>query len=368
MRVLLAARPHQPSRTGGDRVVLDALHHQLDARGIDVVVAPDPRTVPPVDVIHLFNLDLLPATYHQVCVARALGVPYVITPLYWPAREAAPWHAHVGVRRRLIRHLPESLVDRLALWRAQHRQAQIAPVGRPVRSRQELRREILTHARAVLVTGQAERDRLLTDFPGLEPDRLLLAPLGYEPARPGPPTVTPPAAGFVLCVGAIGPRKNQLTLARALRGSGRRLVLIGSPAEGCAAYLRAVRRAAADDTVFLPDQPHGALVDFYRAASVVAQPSFIELPGLVAIEALAAGRPVVAADRPPVREYLDGLATFCDPGSPDSIRQACERAQPASPAAVDGFLRAHTWVATAEVVAAAYARALAPAPGPARTR
>src|SRR5215475_15324553 len=46
---------------------------------------------------------------------------------------------------------------------------------------------------------------------------------------------------------------------------------------------------------FLPPQRGDALVDVYRAADVVAVPSYNESFGLVALEAQACGTPVVAA-------------------------------------------------------------------------
>ncbi len=46
---------------------------------------------------------------------------------------------------------------------------------------------------------------------------------------------------------------------------------------------------------FLPPQSRDQLVDVYRAADLVAVPSYSESFGLVAIEAQACGTPVVAA-------------------------------------------------------------------------
>ncbi|WP_156744545.1 glycosyltransferase, partial [Mycobacterium sp. E740] len=50
-----------------------------------------------------------------------------------------------------------------------------------------------------------------------------------------------------------------------------------------------------DRVTFLPPQSREQLVDVYRAADLVAVPSYSESFGLVAIEAQACGTPVVAA-------------------------------------------------------------------------
>ena len=80
----------------------------------------------------------------------------------------------------------------------------------------------------------------------------------------------------------------------------------------CGCWSRADRRAAgwphptaliqladelgiADHVTFLPPQSRDQLVDVYRAADLVAVPSYSESFGLVAVEAQACGTPVVAA-------------------------------------------------------------------------
>lgn len=50
-----------------------------------------------------------------------------------------------------------------------------------------------------------------------------------------------------------------------------------------------------DRVHYLGARPHEALADYYRAADVVAVPSFYESFGLVAVEAMASGIPVVAS-------------------------------------------------------------------------
>src|SRR5690606_39443419 len=49
------------------------------------------------------------------------------------------------------------------------------------------------------------------------------------------------------------------------------------------------------DLTFLPPQSRDELVNVYRAADLVAVPSYSESFGLVAVEAQACGTPVVAA-------------------------------------------------------------------------
>ena len=79
-----------------------------------------------------------------------------------------------------------------------------------------------------------------------------------------------------------------------------RVLVAGGPSgSGLAAPDGLVRLAdelgIADRVTFLPPQSRDQLVDVYRAADLVAVPSYSESFGLVAIEAQACGTPVVAA-------------------------------------------------------------------------
>lgn len=130
------------------------------------------------------------------------------------------------------------------------------------------------------------------------------------------------AGRYLLFVGSFAPNKN---LPRALEAFARiarpedRLVLVGA----------AVRSFAENG---LPDVPPGvvlpgripddALMGLYRSARALAFPSLYEGFGIPPIEAMRFGRPVVAADIPPVREVCGDAALYCDPLSVDSIATA----------------------------------------------
>jgi D-inositol-3-phosphate glycosyltransferase len=58
---------------------------------------------------------------------------------------------------------------------------------------------------------------------------------------------------------------------------------------------RAAAIGVAERVLFVPPQPHDALVDYYRAADLLIMPSYSESFGLVAAESQASGLPVVAA-------------------------------------------------------------------------
>lgn len=112
-----------------------------------------------------------------------------------------------------------------------------------------------------------------------------------------------PTRRSVLAVGRIEPLKGLDILIRAVGELQPRvpvdLLIIGGDERAATEIARlesiAAEAGASAAVRFLGPKPHDALPDWYAAADVVAVPSFYESFGLVAVEAMACGTPVVAS-------------------------------------------------------------------------
>lgn len=175
-------------------------------------------------------------------------------------------------------------------------------------------------------------------------------------------------APVVLAIGGIEQRKNSIALLEAfsrLRGTTPdvRLVIGGGASllDHDAYTRRFVARAAAlglgigvDETV-VPTGPldDAALVALMHCADVVSMVSIREGFGLVVLEALACGKPVVVSEIEPFTEYLDEHAcVWADPADVDSIADALRdalsgRRGPDFTHAVPALLNRFTWDASA---------------------
>lgn len=178
---------------------------------------------------------------------------------------------------------------------------------------------------------------------------------------------------LVLAVGGVEERKNTLEILRAfarLRAHhpAAQLIIVGGATvldhgayraafEAVRAALPADARAAVREVGLVAEADLPAL---YRLADVVALPSLHEGFGLTALEALAAGTPVVVANRAPFTEFLTtGCATFVDPLSASAIADGFAAALASPPAWRDHGRRValeHSWARVAARHAAAYER------------
>jgi glycosyltransferase involved in cell wall biosynthesis/putative flippase GtrA len=143
-----------------------------------------------------------------------------------------------------------------------------------------------------------------------------------------------------LYVGRLAAEKNLDALAQLASVPGIRLVVVGDgPAR---ANVQASLRGL--DVEFRGVLEGDALAQAYREADVFAFPSETETLGLVLLEALASGLPVVAAESPASREVLRTCpaARRWDPSQSGSLRGAIEEVLgSASTSALQAEARAH---------------------------
>lgn len=125
---------------------------------------------------------------------------------------------------------------------------------------------------------------------------------------------------YVLCVGRLEERKNQLLLAYALSDINLPLVFIGRGVNK--EYISLIHKYAPKGTLFIDylHQSSPMLASAYAGARVFCLPSWIEGASLANLEAAAAGCNLVLSNRASEKEYFNHFARYCDPFEPSSIR------------------------------------------------
>ena len=195
---------------------------------------------------------------------------------------------------------------------------------------------VARRARLVIVPSEHVRAELAERF-DLPMDRVRVVAPGVDrsfrtPEDPAPLLRRLGLQGrYVLALGTEGPRKNLALLdaiAPQLANDGIEVVIAGSTR----AYLpRGSARTGRYATEARQTPPSARRLGYvadadlpalYAGAAAFAMPSLYEGFGLPCVEAMAAGAPVVAADRAALPEACGGAALLADPRDPDAFAAA----------------------------------------------
>jgi glycosyltransferase involved in cell wall biosynthesis len=204
-------------------------------------------------------------------------------------------------------------------------------------------------ARVLTVSERTKRDLIeLYDVPA---EKIVVTPNGVDPAfTPGEG-----ARDYVLSIGAIQSRKNQLAVLEAAGAAGLPLVVAGP--EKDAALSAELRRRGARVEGYVDGE---RLVELYRGAACLVQASRYEGFGLPVLEAMACATPVVAVPEPALREVAGDAAVFVpEERLAEGIRRAVEERGLLVAAGLERA-RAFSWRATAQRTLAVYREILGP--------
>ena len=214
-------------------------------------------------------------------------------------------------------------------------------------------RAVRRAARVLAVSERTKAD--LVELYGVDPVKVVVTPNGvdaaFRPRRAGEELGRDSVSHgpYVLVVGAIHRRKNQLAALDAARAAGLELVVVG-PAKDAALEAELRRRGARVEGYV----DSARLVDLYRDAACLVQSSRFEGFGLPVLEAMASGTPVVAVPDPALREVAGDAAVFvAEDGLAAGIRDALRDREQLSAAGLERA-RAFTWRAAAERTLAVY--------------
>jgi glycosyltransferase involved in cell wall biosynthesis len=294
VRVLFATYPWAFVTPGGGERQLLKYASNLPAHGIEVVLHDQWNpALDGVDAVHFFSC--MGGSVHFCNFVSERGRPLVITSSLW-IDEAT-------------RHL--------------------YPIGE-IRSQLALADVVVTNSdlesEALATVLDLPRDLFMTVMNGVDPR--FAAPHDPSPFRETYGIDGP----FVLNVANIEKRKNQLNLIRALSRHDPPLVMIGQ-----------VREPAYADQVFAEGEGRLRYLGFlehespllpsaYAACAAFVLPSTLETPGLAALEAAAAGAPVVVTRTGAPTEYFGALCEYVDPADPADIARGIAAALASGPA------------------------------------
>lgn len=295
MRItLITATPQSVREGSGTYVASETLRGGLTALGHDVQVHAPARPAPP----HAYTL-------HRFAFNRRLSAADV--------RDADLVVGFDMDGYRLAGRLPIPFVAYIHGILADEARFERGLVAASMRWQARAERTSVHRATRVLTISRHARRRL-NELYRLAPERVTVVPPALDVARwrralaahPGPRDASP----TVLCVARMYPRKNIASLVRAaatLRGRAphARVRIVGDGPER-RRLERLVRRLDLEGYVRLDGQvSFGQLAQAYAECDIFCLPSLQEGFGLVYLEAMAAGKPVVCCAGTAVEELVE---------------------------------------------------------------
>ncbi|MBF0215744.1 MAG: glycosyltransferase [Candidatus Omnitrophica bacterium] len=310
LKVAFFVYPSAFQNKGGGEILLENLEKYLKLAGVDVRRFDTWNDkIEDYSILHVFGAvkECLPL----MRVGRSRGVKVVLESIFWSDYRRAFCEEGTFIKKaeEVIRHTLKVLCP-------------VFPSGR---------KKMFDTADVIIPNSEGEAAQISRLF-GIPRDKMRVVANGVDKvffaAEPEIFIKSYGISDFILSVGRIEPRKNQLNLIRAVKGSGRELVLIGEAVSGYEWYMEACRKEAGENVRFLGRLDHGSgmLRSAYAACGVFVLPAWFETPGLAALEAGLAGAKLAVTDGGSTREYFKDMALYLRPDSPDDIRDKIETA------------------------------------------
>lgn len=196
--------------------------------------------------------------------------------------------------------------------------------------------DFMRQCQHIVIPSQSMKDILVRDY-GLQ-ERYTVIPTGIdlEPYRLADGKKLRASKGWqadkvLVSTGRLAQEKNWPTLLMAAQKVYRkhpdlRVVLIGDGPEKNTLQKLAAELGIAERVTFTGNLPFSDVVVYLKAADIFGFASVTETQGLVTMEALAAGLPVVAVDASGTRDIVDnGKQGFLVPNDPDALADSISR-------------------------------------------
>jgi len=327
---LFQIRDDYRKNLAGDSIQMMKTREYLQKLGVKVDISSQYGVnLEKYDIVHIFNLMRAKEPYRFAQNAMDRKKPYVLSTIYWTVKS----YENDGSNANISGLTSE--------WWSKYNRA---------------RSELLSNASALLPNSHMEMRIIERDFSITK--KYFVVPncsdRAFYNAAPDRFISEYGLKDFVLCVGRISYRKNQLSLIKALKDTNLRLVLIGPKSNDD--YFEACKKHTDGKVLFIDKMQHNELGSAYAAAKVHVLPSWFETPGLTSLEAGLAGCNIVTTEKGSTREYFKDLADYCSPSSPESIRKAVINAynKPRNNKLRNHILRNYTWETAAQKTLEAY--------------
>ena len=361
MKVILFLRSDASRHTGGQGGKARIYAGHLERAGVDVTIwESDARPQGRYDIGHVFNLDWPVETSRQLAAARRCCRRVVFSTIHHRDAWMRDLHRHArrGLAGAVAARVSLPTFEALrGVALARHRPSQFPEAARQLaRGVRATQRRLLELADLHLTLAHGEHASLEEDF-GFAGGSVVI-PNGASRADVPLPQGLP--RDFLLTIGRVEARKNQLLLAAVAERLDLPLVLVGPPNPRHAALVGEIDAAVQRTSrlIWLKEVPREQVLSMLANASAHVLPSWCEVLPQVDFEAAIANTRVVTTTRGYTHEYLGDGAVYWDPAQgADGLADAIGTALSRPPATIDPAR--FEWARIGDQLLAAYQDVLA---------
>lgn len=274
--------------------VLSSLGNHIKIFAIPV----KPEELQTAHVVFIWHLERLHESFQPWQIAKQLKLPVVLIATYWHGGKRFTGFGlfkQCELLFRVVRDKNLSCTSKalFGLW-------------------SRCRKQILTKSSLLIVNSAAERKLLIAE--GAKENSLVKIPNVIETNDFRQIEFVPWEQRTVIaCIGHFCPRKNQLGLIRALKGSDISITFVGGSRPMHSSYMSRCIREAETQHHFLGSLSHIDTLNILGRSKVSISASLVETPGISNLEAAAAGCVLILPDLSPVREYFGDFPAYIDP-------------------------------------------------------
>lgn len=342
LRVLFQSRLDLFDRPGGDTVQMVETKSALEKLGVTVDIKNTlSENLKDYDLVHIFNLDWVSEPYWQVENAVKQGIPIVLSPIHHSLAEYKIYEkknryglAKIGnfiIPYQPLRDSARNIIKGFTYTKKL--KPAIKQVFMGIRTQQ---RYCVNHSDIVLVQTIKEAEDLKEEYKtnDFKWEKVINGVNVKKFTNPNKEEAKKhlPKNPYILCVGRIEPRKNQLMLIEAVKRLREyspkfrdvELFFAGSFNNHHPTYVNKFKNQVKSCSfIHYPgflDQD--VLAQIFAEAKIFAVPSWFETTGLVYLEAIVAGCTSVVASGERSKEYLGDNAVYADPTNLISLEKS----------------------------------------------
>jgi glycosyltransferase involved in cell wall biosynthesis len=361
MKILLWTRHDCFKAKGGDMIQVENTYLELKKLGVEVDISdknnPD---LDKYDIVHLFQLDWTPETFIHAKKAKKAGKKIILSPIHHNIDEVKKFDdEYVFGLRRISKFLFLDQFQRDTfknIYRALLDKTKIIPtLYSLIIGLKNMNRKAIEMSDYVLTQTKLEAEDLKkaydVDF------KWSIVPNGVSSKFINPMSQKNLLSfeDYILCVGRIEPRKNNLNIIAAVAKLRRdlnqdiKLVFVGKKSNKHKEYSNIFENQLKNFSwiTYLDYVSYDQMPTVYKFSKVCVSASWFETTGLTLLEALFVGSNAVSSS-PRAKEILGELCSYCSPESVESIAEAIKveffKKRPALP---NSFREEYTWENTA---------------------